>query len=610
MCGIYQVFGAKDSEIDQHLRHLQEILPRGPDTWRLECNNKILKRCILGFTRLRIVGDLSGMQPMRLVKYPQYIQLCNGEQYNYKILGDYYKLEYETNCDVECIIKLYHKFKDIKKVFSLLDGVFACTLIDLENKVVHVARDPYGVRPLFYFDNKLGNVGICSVSKGLIDMSKKSNTLVHTFPPSHIYTWKLDDDGNAYDVSSTKYYTIGTTPNFVYELKDYYKQINIDDNTLIKEPIQTVDILHTIRELLYKSVKKRLMSERQVGCLLSGGQDSSLIASLLVKASNELNLPYKIQSFSIGMEGSPDLKASREVANMLNTEHHEIIFTENDVYENVSSVIYELETFDITTIRASIGMYLLSKYIKENTNTVVILSGEGADELCQGYIYFRNSPNVTEAHNESLRLLNDIYLYDGLRADRTTASQGLELRVPFLDLQFSSYILQLPIELRTPKDGIEKYLLRKAFENSQLIPDSILWRTKEAFSDGVTTVRRSLFHILHEISLKYLSKYHSATDKIIIDDEEKKDDSIITTTDNNQLINLSLDEQESILKKFYKQYEYHLPPKTIESLYYRLEFEKYYPFQGKLFTPYFWMPKWCNVKDPSARFLDIYKSSN
>lgn len=243
----------------------------------------------------------------------------------------------------------------------------------------------------------------------------------------------------------------------------------------------TSDISDNITKLLYASVEKRLMGDRRVGCLLSGGLDSSLIASLLVKASKNKNLPYKIQTFSIGMPESPDVIAAQEVADFLGTEHRVLTFTEEDIARVLDDVIYTLETPDITTIRASIPMYLLSKFVIENTDTTVLLSGEGADELCQGYIYFRDAPDSKTAHEDSLRLLREIYLFDGLRADRTTSASSLELRVPFLDLQFTNYLLSLDGNLRQPQNGMEKHLLREAFARGNYLPESILWRNKEAF---------------------------------------------------------------------------------------------------------------------------------
>jgi len=309
------------------------------------------------------------------------------------------------------------------------------------------------------------------------------------------------------------------------------------------------------------------MSNRRIGCLLSGGLDSSLISALLVKLSNEQRLPYKVQSFAIGMGNSPDILAARKVAEHIQSEHHEISFTEEDVIDVIENVIYHLETCDITTIRASIGMYLISKYIKTNTNTTVIFSGEGADELAQGYIYFRDAPTPDAANEDSLRLLRQIYLYDGLRADRSTSAYSLEIRVPFLDQQFTSYYLGLPGEMRRPQDGVEKHLLRSAFSNTGLLPDEILWRHKEAFSDGVAAVKRSLFQIIQDW----------AEDKISDLDLQNASD----------------------------KYP-HLTPKTKEAYFYRETFEKYYGGQCPKLTPAYWMPRWTNVTDPSARFLKHY----
>ena len=199
------------------------------------------------------------------------------------------------------------------------------------------------------------------------------------------------------------------------------------------------------------------------------------------------------------MDGSPDIAYARKVAAHLGTEHYEVSFTVEEGFQAVRDVIYSLESYDITTVRASVGMYLVSKYIKEHTDTIVLFSGEGADELCQGYIYFHKAPSDAEADEESRRLLKDLYLYDNLRADRTTAAHGLELRVPFLDKYFTSYYLSLPPADRRPKDGIEKYFLRKAFSDSKLLPDEVLWRPKEAFSDGVSSKSMSWYQLLQKL---------------------------------------------------------------------------------------------------------------
>ena len=258
------------------------------------------------------------------------------------------------------------------------------------------------------------------------------------------------------------------------------------------------DIHANIRLLLKEAVKKRLMADRRIGCLLSGGLDSSLVTALLVQCFAEVGCDYKIQTFSIGMEDSPDVLAARIVAKHLGTEHHEVRFTPEEGIAAIREVILSLESFDITTIRASVGMYLISKYIKGKTDTTVIFSGEGSDELCQGYIYFHKAPTAADGDAESRRLLHDLYLYDNLRADRTTAAHGLELRLPFLDKFFSSYYLSLPPEKRQPQNGVEKHLLRSAFANTGLLPNEILWRPKEGFSDGVSSKKQSWFRLLQE----------------------------------------------------------------------------------------------------------------
>merc|ERR1712150_10064 len=326
----------------------------------------------------------------------------------------------------------------------------------------------------------------------------------------------------------------------------------------------TNNVEENIRKLLTDAVRKRLMSDRRIGCLLSGGLDSSLIASLVVKLSREAGTPYPIQTFSIGQPGSPDLLNARKVSDLLGTEHHEVIFSPEEAFTTMEEVNYCIETYDITTNRSSIPMWLLSKYIKENTDTVVIFSGEGSDELTQGYIYFYNAPSTQEAHDESKRLLRDLYLYDNIRADRTTAAFGLELRVPFLDKAFTSYYLSLPKHLVQPTDGIEKFLLRKSFVEklTEFLPDEILWRTKEACSDGVS------------------KKTDSWSDQLKRYARSKVND-----------------EEVAAAKKLYP----YNSPTTHESLLYRQIFESKFKGQCQL-APYMWLPKWSgDVTDPSAR---------
>ena len=301
---------------------------------------------------------------------------------------------------------------------------------------------------------------------GLANGQNGDKKTIEPFTPGTFEEYDILENGGAKLVRSQIFHLPGDRPSFQPFV--LYEELGSDP-------------FENIRALLTSAVKKRLMANRRLGCFLSGGLDSSLIASLLVRAAKEADLPYTIQTFSIGMSDSPDVRAAREVADFLGTDHHVVTFTEEDVARVLDDVVYSLETPDITTVRASLPMYLLSRYVVENTDTTVLFSGEGADEVCQGYIYFRDAPDPQAAHDDSVRLLREIYLFDGLRADRTTAASKLELRVPFLDLQFTDYYLGLDQKLRQPKDGVEKFMLRKAFDKMGVLPDRILWRHKEAF---------------------------------------------------------------------------------------------------------------------------------
>ncbi|XP_076270183.1 asparagine synthetase [Rhynchophorus ferrugineus] len=556
MCGIWAILGSEENLHTLCGKAFNKITHRGPDAWRIEYDRQ-LKNCCIGFHRLTIVDCTYGMQPMKLHQYPHSMLVCNGELYNCRKLKEEHDFNYETFSDVECIFHLYQKF-GIEKCVRSLDGVFAFCIVDIPKRKVLIGRDPYGVRPLFRIISKNGVLGICSEAKGLVSVADSLNgekKTLEPFPPGTFEEYDISEKGTVKLVRRERYFSPGDRPTF----KPFLPWEDLSPNKYEEN----------VAKLLTMAVKKRLMADRKIGCLLSGGLDSSLVAALLVKEAKTANIPYKIQSFAIGMEGSPDLEKAKEVADYIGTDHHEVIFTEEQVAQVLDDVIYTLETPDITTIRASIGMYLLSKYILENTDTTVVFSGEGADEVAQGYIYFRDAPSAQEAHEDSLRLLREIYLFDGLRADRTMASQSLELRVPFLDLQFTNYYLNVPPKLKQPKDGVEKFLLRSAFENTKLLPDSILWRHKEAFSDGVASKKKSLFVVLQEIVDKRMSECF---------------------------------DKEIAAKRFP-----HCTPTSKEALYYRNVFEKSYPDLAEKFIPYYWMPKWIEgVTDPSARFIKHY----
>jgi len=552
MCGIWALFGY-DHSVSSELHHALQIAHRGPDFFRIETIPHF-KHCYLAFHRLSIMDDLTGQQPMRLYDLPHLRLMYNGEIYNYKELIEKYDFKCTTKMDGEVILHLYNKF-GIKKTLELLDGVFAVTIFDVSNGTVHCGRDTFGVRPLFTIRPKSGELALCSEAKGLIGLAKTNGSTVKITPfkPGTYASFQICPKSGVAKLITEEPYT------------------DVDVPQKFDIPVKlTADVKENIRNLLTDAVKKRLMAERRIGCLLSGGLDSSLVASLVVKLCREKGIDYPIQTFSIGVPGSPDLVNAKKVADLLQTEHHEVLFNADEAFDAIKDVNYSLESYDITTNRASIPMYLLGKYIREKTDTTVIFSGEGADELTQGYIYFHKAPNADEAHEESKRLLRDLYLYDNLRADRTISAHGLELRVPFLDKAFTSYYLSIDKKLVQPQNGIEKFLLRSAFDGAlkDLLPDQVLWRAKEAFSDGVS----------------------------------KKEDSWSTQLE--RYANYVLSKKE--LDTAEKRYPFN-PPKTFESLLYRKEFEEKFPGQSHL-IPYFWMPKWMGVvTDPSARVLEHYK---
>ncbi|XP_056438839.1 asparagine synthetase [glutamine-hydrolyzing]-like [Gadus chalcogrammus] len=556
MCGIWALFGS-DECLSVQCTSAMKISHRGPDAFRFE-NVNGFNNCCFGFHRLAIVDQLHGMQPLRVKKFP-YLWLCyNGEIYNFQALGKKFGFDYQTEMDGEVLLHLYQRF-GVQKMASLLDGVFAFVLLDTANRKVFLGRDTYGVRPMFKLSTDNGFMAVSSEAKGLTDLSHAmpTNAKIIPFLPGHFETFDLKTTGKVelLERSSGRFHCCTQEP--AHSLYDSAEVVSGFDEETVKR---------NIRVLFESAVRKRLMAQRRIGCLLSGGLDSSLVAATLVKLAKEEKLPYPIQTFAIGAEDSPDAMAARKVAAHIGSEHHEISFTAEEGIRVVEDVILHLETYDITTVRASIGMYLVSKYIREKSESVVVFSGEGSDELTQGYIYFHKAPNPKAAAEESVRLLEELYLFDNLRADRTTSAHGLELRVPFLDHRFTSYFLSLPEEMRTPKNGVEKHLLRDSFKGLGLIPDEILWRRKEAFSDGMTSVKKSLYTSLQE--------------------------------------HMEGQVNDAQLEKAHKTFA-HNPPKTKEAYYYRQVFEKHFPGRGQ-WLPHYWMPRWIKATDPSARTLAIY----
>ena len=528
MCGIFAYKGDKYNW--GKLKESVDLISyRGPDNSHYD---NISNDVLFAFHRLAIMGvTISGDQPMKHPHDESLTLICNGEIYNYKELAERYDFNLTTGSDCEIILYLYQKF-GIERTIKDLDGVFMFVLHDASSDQLFASRDPIGVRPGF-IGTKEDELFIASEAKPLVQLCET----VLPFPPG---TWWCSD-----------------TPK---TFKSYFTY----NDSMIREKDEDA-ICKQIRTLLTNAVKKRLMAEREIGCLLSGGLDSSLITSLVSRYNNG----QKLNTFSIGMPGSVDLDYAQIVADFLGTQHHQIKISEKDFLDAIETVIYNIESYDTTTVRASVGNYLVSKFIAENSNCKVIFNGDGADEVCCGYVYLKNAPNPEALQKESEKLVKEIYYFDVLRSDRSISSNGLEARTPFLDKAFVKYYLSIPAELKI-FDGInrlEKYLLRKAFDSQRLLPDEALWRRKCAFSDGVSSQNKSWHHIIQAF-----------VDQRISDDEFIRE------------------------RKIYK----HCMPQLKESYYYRKIFEQYFGKNEQL-IPHFWMPKWVKTHDPSARELTGYQ---
>jgi asparagine synthase (glutamine-hydrolysing) len=541
MCGIFALLkNNKKINMLELQYEFNKLVNRGPDYSVLkEFNNNL----IIGFTRLSI-NDVSdnGHQPFEFEdRYHKYVAICNGELYNFMELKEKYKLVTNTTSDCGILIPLFLKV-GFKRMIDLLNGVFALSIIKINKETLeiemNIARDRIGVRPLFY--SNINNFFISSEIKAISNITENINI----FPPGNIATISSKDN----KLKFTPYY------NFNYNGC-------LDDNT-------EDNILSLIRIYFTKAIKKRLMSHRPLGSLLSGGLDSSLVSALTRKFSKK-----KIKTFSIAMSNGTDIKYAEMVADHINSDHTTIKLSKGDFLAAIEPTIEAIESYDITTVRASVGQYLVSKYISENSDIKVVMSGDGSDELCSGYIYNYNAPNGEELHKEAEIRLKEIHLYDVLRADRATSCHGLELRVPFLDQDFIDMYMKIPAELRKPKEGrMEKYLIRKAFANQNILPDEVLWRKKEAFSDGVSSEEESWFEIIN----KYIDTQ--------VTDEEY--------------------EREKV--KFS-----HCPPTSKEAYYYRKIFCKLYGNKNCKLIPKFWLPNWCgDIKEPSARVLEVYNQND
>lgn len=524
MCSIMGICGS-DVTLELFKQGFERTISRGPDASRIIDTGKGL----LGFHRLAIMGlHPEGMQPFELDG--SYV-VCNGEIYGFeKIKAELIKKGYSFFGDSDCeiLLPLYREYG--VKMFSMLDAEYVLILFDAETDEYIAARDPIGIRPLYYGYNEKGTICFASEPKNLLELVDK----IMPFPPGYYYK----------DGEFVCYCDITAVSEVCY-----------DD-------LETV--CQNICDKLIAGVEKRLVADAKVGFLLSGGLDSSLVCAIAARKCKQ-----PIKTFAIGMcEDAIDLKYAKQVADYIGSEHTEVIISKEDVIASLETVIELLGTYDITTIRASMGMYLVCKAIHEGTDIRVLLTGEISDELF-GYKYTDFAPSADEFQKEATKRIREIHMYDVLRADRCISANSLEARVPFGDLDFVKYVMSIDPELKMNKYGKGKYLLRHAFEGEYL-PDEILYREKAAFSDAVG---------------------HSMVDYLKAYAEELYGDA----------------EFEDKCRKYN-----HATPFTKESLLYREIFEKYYLDQAEMVVD-FWMPnrEWngCKVDDPSARVLSNYGDS-
>ena len=457
MCGIVCTFNIKQDSAQLRQQVLQQsktIRHRGPDWSGIFAND----RAILAHERLAIVDPASGKQP-QYSKDGNLVLAVNGEIYNHREIRQRYegRYEFQTQSDCEVILALYQdKGKDF---LEDLNGIFAFALYDVANDTFLIGRDHIGIIPLYQGWDAYDNYYVASELKALEGYCIR----IEEFLPGQYY---YSPDG-----ASVKWYQ--------REWMDFEN---------VKENETDIDVL---RKALEDAVERQLMSDVPYGVLLSGGLDSSIIsaiakrkASMRIESGNTEQAWWpQLHSFAVGLTGSPDLVAARKVADHIGTVHHEIHFTVQEGLDAIRDVIYHIETYDVTTVRASTPMYLLARVIK-SMGVKMVLSGEGADEIFGGYLYFHKAPNAEEFHKETVRKLSKLHQYDCLRANKSLAAWGVEGRVPFLDKEFMDIAMRLnPSDKMAGKGKIEKWVLRKAFE--EYLPESITWRQKEQFSDGV-----------------------------------------------------------------------------------------------------------------------------
>ena len=564
MCGIFALLNSSYENNEPFpsniiINEFEKGKRRGPENSTLKTN---YLQMILGFHRLAINGlNEASNQPL---VFENIVLICNGEIYNYKNLYKQMNSKHITNSDCEVIIHLYIKY-GIEQTLVMLDGVYAFVLYDICQNKIFVARDPIGVRPLYklHSNNLYGFASELKCLEYYYNLNPLENHLEQFEPGTY----------SVFSYIKTQWEQIVTNKVYYIPTFSYINYTSGQDT-------------YNISYYLYSAVLKRCnTTERPVACLLSGGLDSSLIAALVSKwfklKNNKLKL---LETYSIGLQNSEDIKYARIVADHIGSKHTEIIVTEREMFDAIPEVIKAIESYDTTTVRASIGNYLLGKYISTHSEAKVIFNGDGADELFGGYLYMYNCLDDIEYDKETRRLLKDIHMFDVLRSDKSISSNGLEPRTPFLDKTFVNYVLSIPSNVRNHNNfrkhnnsgneisrKPEKYLLRESFSEftddngKPILPNEILWRKKEAFSDGVSSRGRSLFEILQEFIAEYYNNLQQ--------NKESKD---------------------------------FIPSIELEKQYYKSIFDKEFP-NCQHILPYYWMPKYTNTTDPSARTLANYK---
>jgi len=517
MCGIFTYIGNKQTD-DELINYLNKISHRGPDSTNYK---RINKKIFLGFHRLAINGlDPESDQPL----YNDGIFLiCNGEIFNYKTLIEKFDLKekYKTHSDCEIIIHLYKNF-GINETCKLLDGEFSFVLYDSNTDVVYIARDQLGVRSLYWsWNDDYSELSVCSELKGVPIIKN-----IEQFP--------------------TASYWASDTKNIV----KYYDFVSkIEKN----EPEEL--IIENIRKLFTEAVEKRLMSDRKLACLLSGGLDSTTVSAIVASKYE----PYTLSTYSIGLKGSVDLYYAKIAAEYFKTNHTTIELSEDEFLNSIEKTIKQIESYDTTSVRASVGNYLVSLYIKENSDDTVIFCGDVSDEIFASYRGFYYAENNLDFYSENVKMLNNIQYFDILRSDKSISGAGLEARVPFSDPKFIKYCMSIyPEHKRFSSDRIEKYLFRKAFEH--MLPNELAWRVKTAFSDGVSNSEKPWYKIIKD----YMDTKYT-------------------------------DEEYLLLIEKYN----HNKPYDKESLYYREIYESYYPNTSHT-IPYFWKQPFLKDDDPSA----------